>query len=106
LNTQIIVEAQNEDAETKLGRTLTINHFMQYSGGKLEKEDIGLLLRSLPYGNEEKVVSSLTVDYDNALNDMLALERGDFSQVKPDPDENHPYMIRALTKRIKESGFK
>lgn len=103
LQYRIKMEAQAETIESKLGKQLTINHTLQYVGNKLEKEDIGKLMRSMPYGNFEESFSDFTIDYDNAQNIMLSIERGQqpaFSQF-----DNHEYIVKRLGKRVREADF-
>lgn len=104
LHYRIHVEAQDETMETKFGRQLSIQHVLQYSGTKLEKEDIGKLVRLLPFANAEEGFSDFTLDYDNITNDILALERGEFPQ--PAQDDNHQYIINKLKHRTKQADFK
>lgn len=100
---KIKVVAQADDVETKLGKQLVLNHALQYIGAKLDKEDIGKLLREMPYSNLEESFTDLTLDYDAATNDILALDRGE----EPPVHENdpHPYMIRRLTNRMRQADF-
>jgi hypothetical protein len=100
---QIKVEAQNDDLETKFGKLMGINHTLQYVGSKLEKEDIGKLLRAMPYANQEEAFGDFTLDYDTANNILLALDRGEIPrpvrQMKPE------YILQRLDKRMQEADF-
>lgn len=100
---QITIEATNDDLETKFGRMMGIQHALQYVGGKLDKEDIGRMLRAMPYANEEEAYSNLTLDYDNSRNAILALDRGEYPQVRP--RENHEYLSKVLSKRTTEPDY-
>jgi hypothetical protein len=100
---QIIIEAVSDDVETKMGKQITLNHLLQYVGNQLTKDDIGKLIRLMPYANDEQAVSDLTVDYDNATNDILALDRGEWRP--PHAHDNHVYMLKRLTSRIKQADF-
>jgi len=104
LSHQITVEPQDDTIETKLGRQLTFTQVLQYGGQNLEKEDIGKILRLMPYGNVGEGMSDFTLDYDIAENAMLALERGEMPQAGP--YDNFTYMIKRLTKRMREPDFK
>lgn len=100
---QIKLTEQSDDIETKLGKQLVANHILQYTGNKMEKEDIGKLIRSMPYNNKEESFSDLTIDYDSATNLILALDRGDRPPIHEyDP---FPYFIKRLTKRMRDSDF-
>lgn len=101
---EVKVQAQTEDVETKMGKFLSISHALQYVGNKLEKEDIGKLMRCMPYGNFEESFSDLTLEYDTATNVILALDRGEnpgLSQY-----DNHQYMIKRLVSRMRQADFK
>lgn len=106
LNHQIKVVRQSDDAETQIGKQIVMNHALQYVGPSMTPEQIGLMMRSMPFGNSEKAYEKFTIDHDNITNDILAMDRGDFSVVEPDEDENHEYVIKELTRRIKRSDFK
>lgn len=103
LRFQIRLEPQSDDIETKMGRHLVFNHILQYTGNNLEREDLGKLIRHMPYANVEGMFDDLTIDYDNATSDLLALDRG-----KPRPaapNDNHEYIIKRLTHRMKEASY-
>lgn len=100
----IHVEAESETVEELLGRQLTLNHILQYVGNKLEKDDIGKIIRAMPYGNFEEAFSDFMVDYDNIRNDMLAMERGEQPPISP--YDNHEYILQRLTKRMKEPDYR
>lgn len=101
---QIEVEEATEDVESRMGRQLTLNHIIQYSGQNLDKDDLGKLFRQLPYLDNEEMMSDMTMKYDNATNDILALERGDQPLVAPDDD--HAYVAQRLGKRMREADFR
>lgn len=101
---QIVVEAVSEDIDTKMGRQLSLAHALQYVGPQLDKEDIGKLIRAMPYANIEESLSDLTIDYDNATNEILALDRGEAALIHP--ADNHQYHIRRLINRMRQSDFK
>lgn len=101
---QIKVDAKNETAETQLGRQLTMNHILQYVGPNLGKDDIGKIIRNMPFGNVEEMYRDLTIDYDVVKNDFLAMERGE----EPDVNEydNHTYIVQKVVSRMKEPDFR
>lgn len=100
---KIKITAQTDDIETKLGKQLSINHVLQYTANKLDKEDIGKLIKLMPYCNADKSFDDLTLDYESATNDILALDRGEQPPVHQ--NDNHAYMIKKLTKRMREADF-
>lgn len=103
LSYQIKVEAQTETAESKLGRQLTLTNVLQYVGNQLDKKQIGAIMKEMPFLNNKALFKRLTVDYDNAENDMMALERGQLPEI-PQYCENTVY-IEALTNRMKQADF-
>ena len=101
---EIKVVPQSGDVETKFGKLLSITQILQYAAGQLDPDQIGGLIRNLPFGNAEQIFSSLTVDTDNATNDILALDRGD--EVIVNVHDNHEFMIKSLSSRMKKSDFR
>jgi len=101
---QIVVEAQGEDVETKMGKQLVLNQVMQYVGSNLEKEDIGKLVRNMPFANLDESFKDLTMNYDMATNIILGLDRGEYSE--PVKYQDHKYIIRRLTDRTLQADFK
>ncbi len=101
---EIVVEEQDETVESKFGRQLSINHALQYVGPQMKPEDIGKMLKAMPFANMDEAFGDLTLEYDNAKNDMLSLERGEYPEV--DINDDHPYMIKKLTNRMKQSDFR
>ncbi len=100
---QIKLEAQNDDIETKFGKMMSINHTIQYVGSKLDKEDIGKLLRANPYANEEESFSDFTIDYDTSTNMILALDRGATPKISRHGKKE--YIVKRLNKRMQEADF-
>lgn len=100
----IKVESQSGDIETKLGKQLAFNHILQYVGGQLKPADIGKIYRKMPYGDNDGCFDDLTVDYDSATNEILALDRGERPPVFP--NDNHQYLAQMLTSRTKKPDFK
>lgn len=103
LGYQITVEASSEDPETKVGRAMMMQQILQYVGNSLSKDDIGRMIRSLPYFNVEESYSDLTIDYDNATNDILALDRGEYRPANQ--HDNHAYILKRLIHRMKQADF-
>jgi len=82
---------------------LMLNHTLQYAGAQLGKDDIGKVLRAMPYANGEECFNDLTMDYDVATNDILALDRG---KVPPIHEyDNHVYMAKRLVARTRQADF-
>ena len=100
----IKVEPMTDDITTIMGRTLSINHALQYVGNQLSKEDIGKLMRAMPFGNLEESFNDLTIDYDSATNMILALDRGE--QVTPFKYDEAKYFLKRLIYRTRQSDFR
>lgn len=104
LSTQIKVEPMSEDFESTFGKQLSVQHVLQYVGKDISAEDRGKLIRCMPFLNKEEMLDDITIDYDNATSDILALDRGEWRP--PNRYDNHKYLIKRLIKRIKQSDFK
>jgi hypothetical protein len=100
---QIRIEEQDETIETKMGKQLTMNNILQYVGKQLKPDDIGKIIRNMPFGNVDESFDDLTMGYDNAVNDMLAIERGTTPQLRP--YEDYPYLINKLSHRMNLPDF-
>lgn len=101
---EVKIEAQSEDVDEKVGKQMVINNTLQYVGSKLDKADIGKIMRQMPYANFEEDFEDFTLDYDTAVNDMLALDRGEKPPINQ--YDNHPYMIQKLSARTRKPDFK
>lgn len=101
---EIKIESQAEDIETKLGKQLVQNHILQYAGSQLDKSEIGKIIRQMPYVNNDEAFDDLTIDYDSVTNDILALDRGE--QPPVGQYDNHQYMIKKLSLRMRKPDFK
>lgn len=98
------VVAQADDIETKMGKQLVLNHVLQYVGNQLKPEDIGKIMRQMPYANFDKSFDDMTVDYDSAQNDILALDRGELPPIQQ--YDNHVYAVKRLVARMRQADFK
>jgi len=101
---RISVKAQSDTIDTQLGKQLTFNHLLQYMGKNLGQDQLGMIVKNMPFVNNEEVLSDLTINYENVKNDMLALERGEMPQVSPYDDNE--YYIKKLTHRMKQHDFR
>jgi hypothetical protein len=104
LSYQITVEEQTEAPDTQLGRQLTLNHLLQYVGTQLGKDDIGRVMKNMPFVNNKEIFGDLTIDSENVDNDMLAIERGE--NVDMSPYANNEYYVKRLSHRVKQPDFK
>ena len=101
---QIKLVPQVDDVETKLGKQLVLNHTLQYVGAQLGKEDIGKLIRAMPYSNVEESFSDLTLEYDSGTNMILALDRGERPPISQ--YDNFVYLMKRLAARMRQADFK
>jgi hypothetical protein len=101
---QIKVEPQVDDIETKMGKQLAMTQVIQYVGKELGKDAIGRIIRAMPFVNEDEAFNDLTINYDNSVNDILALDRGELPEINM--EEDHIYAVKRLTQRMKQSDFK
>lgn len=87
-----------DDLETMMGKQLTMSGLMQYAGSKMDREDIGKILKNMPYANVDESFSDLTLNYEIAQNLILALDRGE----QPPMRENdpHEYIAQKLNHRM------
>lgn len=103
LHYRIDLVPQTDDMESKLGKQLQLNQLLQYAGSNLTKQDLGRLMRSAPYSNSEETFQDWLLDYDNATNDILALDRGQMPQARMQDD--HTYQIKRLEARMSQPDF-
>lgn len=103
LSYQIKVEEQAEDVTTKLGRQLALNHLIQYAGNNMDPKQLALIAKDMPFLNENSMIKKLSLDYDNAENDMLSIERGIMPFVSPYADNK--IFIDIVTHRMKQPDF-
>lgn len=103
LTYSITAEAQSDDSEKKVGKQLMLNHLIQYVGPQLAKDDLGKIIRLMPYANDEQILEDLTMDYDYATNYMLQLDRG--QTPPPNAYINQTYLIKKLTNRTTKPDY-
>jgi len=101
---RIVVKAQSDTIDTQMGKQLTFNHLLQYIGKDLKPDQIGMIVKNMPFVNNEEMLSDLTINYENVKNDMLALERGEQPQISQYDDNE--YYVQKLTHRMKQADFK
>jgi len=106
LGYDIEIEPQVEDAENRIGKKLALDRYIQYAGANLSKEDIGKFLRLDPYLNTEQMFSDFTLAYDNSVNDILALDRGESPDINKYRYPDVGYIVQKLSHRMGLSDFK
>lgn len=104
LRYQIKISEGSEDLESRFGKYMGLMQTMQYMGGNLDDNAKGMILRNLPFINGEEITSKMTLNYDNARNIMLALDRGEMPVVS---DIGDPlYISEQLNSRRYKPDFK
>jgi hypothetical protein len=104
LHYSIRLEPGSEDMETRLGKQLTFNQIMQYVGSNLDPKDIGKIIRTSPYANNDLAAEDLTMDFDAGTNMILSLDRGQY--MEPSMYDDKKYLIKRLTNRTRKADFK
>jgi hypothetical protein len=94
----------SEDVTSMMGRHLAMNQILQYVGGNLEKDDIGKIIRQMPFANTEEVYGDFTLDYDAATNLILSLDRGEEPYVSK--NDNEVYILKRLSARQKQTDYR
>ena len=100
---QIKCEPRDETLETMLGKTLQFQNLLQYAGSQLSREDIGVVMQQMPFGNTKEAFGHFTMESDNVKNDMLALERGQRPQISKQDDPD--FMVAHLKTRMRKPDF-
>jgi hypothetical protein len=97
------VKSSTGDSSEILGQQLSIQHALQYAQG-LPAEQVAILVSNLPFLKDSLMAQEITADY-RACEDIFAsLERG--QDVPASKYENHTYMTKRITNRMKESSFR
>lgn len=103
LCTIVKTRPRTDDFVSMMGKSIQVSQILQYAGSTLSASDVGVLARNLPFLNDEQIIEDSVLDYDLANNTILALDRGE-SPAMSDA-EDHKYMIRRLTNRMKKPDF-
>lgn len=101
---QIKLEPTSADLDGQYAKQLVLQQIIQYTGGNLNRDDLGKLIRAMPFLSKEQVLSDMTLQYDTATNVVLALDRGEQPPITD--GEQHPYMIQRLNYRMTLSDFR
>jgi hypothetical protein len=100
---KIQLEPMSDDVDTQYAQQLTMNHFMQFAGSQLSKEDLGRIIETMPFAKAKDHFKDLTLNYRLGTNVILALDKGKRPRVHPKDDHN--YMIKRLNTRMREPDF-
>jgi hypothetical protein len=101
---QIKIEPMSEDPTTMMGRHLVMNQILQYAGAQLTPENIGNVIKQMPFANHEAAFSDLTLDADSATNLILSLDRNEEPFVSKNDDGE--YMLKKLASRQKQADYR
>lgn len=101
---QIKIEPMSEDPTTMMGRHLVMNQILQYAGTQLSPENIGNVIKQMPFANHEAAFSDLTLDGDSATNLILSLDRNEEPYISKNDDEG--YMLKKLASRQKQADYR
>jgi len=101
---KIKLAEQTEDLESRIGKKLSIDRYLQYAGQNLQKEDLGKFIRLDPYLNKEQMLGDFTLNYDIATNLLLSLDRGEQPYIGESDDAG--YMIKKISHRISQADFR
>jgi hypothetical protein len=104
LSYQIKIEPISEDVVTMQGRHMVLNQILQYVGTSLKPDDIGKMIRQMPFMNNEESFQDLTLSYDAAVNLQLAIERGEEPYISKNDDGE--YMLKRLAARQKQADYR
>jgi len=102
-NLNVKVVASNADLETKFGKIISISQILQYAGSSMTQDQIGTLVKQLPYANKDEIFNPLTINYDTAVNMILALDRGETPNVPIYGDTD--YLLKAIQGRTVKADF-
>jgi len=100
---KIKIEEQSETIDQRMGRQLALNHVLQYAGNQLDPKQLGLLLKEMPFLNNNSLFKKFSLDFENVENDMLQIERGQMPFISPYVD-NQVY-VDNITHRMKQPDF-
>lgn len=103
LNYRIKAEPMSDDINTVMGKTLMINHILQYASSSMDKDSIGKMIRIMPFANQEKSFDDFTLDYDRSENVILSLDRGE-APLPAEYDDDR-YMAKKLSNRMAKPDF-
>ncbi len=100
---QVRIQPRSGDIDSEYGKQIIINHILQYVGNQMPKEDIGMLIRNSPFLNKEKMFQKFTQKYDRIVNDILALDRGQWRP--PRKYDDHDYILEQLSLRMGQQDY-
>jgi hypothetical protein len=100
---KIQTEEHDESIESMLGRQMTVTQVLQYVGSSLTREDIGRIVKNLPFGNWKDDFERLTMKETNVKNDFLSIERGQLPPISEVDDSQ--FILEEVASRKKKRDF-
>lgn len=105
LNYSIQLEPIAGDIDEKFAKQLAITTALQYAGSQLPPDQIGLMIREMPYLNDAAIFENITQGYDRAKNAILALDRGEPFNILP-TDPHLDTITKSIYTRMSKADFK
>lgn len=102
---QIKAKPSSDDVNDIVGKKMSLDRLLQYAGGQLEKDDIGKVMRLDPYLGKEQIFADFTMAYDNAVNDILAMDRGQFPVISKYRYKDPGYAVQRFSNRMGQADF-
>jgi hypothetical protein len=100
---QIKIIDSNSDVDTAIGKSLQATQVLQYSGKQLNDEQLGLVIESMPFLDNDNLSKSFTLNLKVAENIILGLDRGE--QPLFDREQPHEYIINKMVSRKLEADY-
>lgn len=104
LSLQIKVVPRSDDVTSQMGKQMVLNTILQYAGSGMSKEDIGKIVKEMPFASVKNAFDDMTINSRVADNVILALDRGE--EVEVFEEDDNPYIISRLGDRMRQPDFK
>jgi hypothetical protein len=104
LSLQIKVKPRSDDITSQMGKQMVLNSVIQYAANGMSKEDIGKIIKEMPFAQVSEVFNDMTLNSRVADNIILALDRGEDVQVFPEDD--NAYILGRLSDRMRQPDFR
>lgn len=95
-------KSSSGDVDSVLGQQMAIQHALQYAS--LPPAQAAMLVSNMPYLKDSAMAQEITADFRACEDIFAAIERGEYIEVSK--YENHDYMTKKITNRMKESSFR
>jgi hypothetical protein len=104
LSLQIKVKPRSDDITSQMGKQMVLNSVIQYAANGMSKEDIGKIIKEMPFAQAGDTFNDMTMNSRVADNIILALDRGEDVQIFPEDD--NVYIINRLGDRMRQPDFR